>query len=159
MILVAGLCSQAVPRRLPCEPRDSIQNVKGHALRVSEIPSTTQEKSKSRDDLPGFITELYGVPFLRQAGPASVLRDLELRSKDLYFNGILLHDDGITLDSLGIDDEACQFVLGRNVGAELIVVPASSLHSRYPQLSRKPEIGQTITAKRSARQAGRSVTT
>ncbi|CAE7189403.1 unnamed protein product [Symbiodinium necroappetens] len=61
-----GLCSQAVPRRLPCESRDSIQNVKG------------------------FITELYGVPFLRQ---------------NLYFNGVLLHDDGITLDSLGIDDE------------------------------------------------------
>ncbi|CAE7243099.1 unnamed protein product, partial [Symbiodinium pilosum] len=82
----------AVPRRLPCEPRDTVQNVKG------------------------FITELYGIPFLRQ---------------DLYFNSVHLHDDGATLDALGLQAEAELTVRPRRrLGATLQGAAARSRAAR-----------------------------
>ncbi|CAJ1340854.1 unnamed protein product [Effrenium voratum] len=58
---------EARTRRLPCEARDNVQQVKG------------------------FITQLFGVPFLRQ---------------ELYLDGVHLHDDLATLASLGVFEEA-----------------------------------------------------
>ncbi|CAE8594937.1 unnamed protein product [Polarella glacialis] len=57
---------EAGPKSLPCELRDSVQNLKG------------------------FMTQLFGVPFLRQ---------------DIYLNGIRLDDDHITLDLLGVEED------------------------------------------------------
>eukprot|EP00933_Yihiella_yeosuensis_P031704 TRINITY_DN25280_c0_g1_i1.p1 TRINITY_DN25280_c0_g1~~TRINITY_DN25280_c0_g1_i1.p1 ORF type:complete len:131 (+),score=6.84 TRINITY_DN25280_c0_g1_i1:64-456(+) len=95
------------PRCLPCESRDSVQNLKG------------------------FITQLFGVPFLRQ---------------DIYWNRIRLDDDHATLDCLGVQD-----------GSEITVRKRPREGSLFPLSTER--VGQegswTFGAARGCREASR----